>query len=117
MKIQHILLGIFIAMIWGSNFVAVKFYTDAIPPFLATFLRLFGVFCCSIPFMTIPKCSYKRIYLCSLLYCVGFLGLSSMAVNVGASTTIIVILSQFSVPFSVILARIFFKENIPAKKY
>ena len=98
-----------VVVIWGLNFVAVKTALATLPPFLLTSLR-FGVTALILaPFIRPSRAQLPAIALLGLLLGVGHFGLMFFGVaGMDAATSAIVI--ELSIPFSAILAWMFFGE-------
>ena len=111
MRPVHILTLIFVTAIWGFNFVVAKWGLHEIPPLLLTGLRFFLVAVLLLPFVPRPRRILTGIIplsvsLGSLHFSLMFIGLT----RVDASVASIAI--QLQIPFSAILAAIFFKDRL-----
>ena len=114
MTLPHLILILSINVIWGMMYVAGKLGVDQFEPLFFTGLRFALLTVCLLPFLRIVPGRMKRL----LTFCVvmGVLHYTFIyyaidhAENVGS----IAILSKLSVPFSVILAIIFFGEKVGA---
>lgn len=116
MEKKHLLLGILISFIWGSNFVSVKYYTEYIPPFFAAFIRLSIVFIILLPFISFPKNNVKNILIVAFLYSVGYLGVSCYAIYIGSSITTVSVLSQSTTFFTAMISWYYFYESFGWRK-
>ncbi|MBI3444851.1 MAG: EamA family transporter [Magnetospirillum sp.] len=98
-----------VVVIWGLNFVAVKTALATLPPFLLTSLR-FGITALALaPFYRPSRAQFPKVALLGLLLGVGHFGLMFFGVaGMDAATAAIVI--ELSIPFSALLAWVFFGE-------
>ena len=98
-----------VVVIWGLNFVAVKTALATLPPFLLTSLRFAVTALILAPFIRPSRAQLPAIALLGLLLGVGHFGLMFFGVaGMDAATAAIVI--ELSIPFSAILAWVFFGE-------
>lgn len=112
MKIVHIFALIFVAAIWGFNFVAIKNAVTVIPPFTLGMIR-FGVV--SLPllfFIPFPKTSFKNILAIAVFQ--GFIKFSLLfgGVEMGLSACLASITLQTQAIFTTLLSGIVLKTPI-----
>jgi O-acetylserine/cysteine efflux transporter len=114
MTMPHLLLIISINIVWGMMYVAGKLGVNHFSPLFFTGARFAILTVCLLPFLKIVPGRMKRLL--SFCLVMGVLHYTfiyyaiARAENVGS----IAILSKLSVPFSVILAVIFFGEKVGA---
>jgi O-acetylserine/cysteine efflux transporter len=98
-------------VIWGLNYPVGKIGVGEVPPMMMIALRFALVAAMLLPFVPAPWGHMRRVFYLSIMIGAGhfapnFTGLKLVDSGVGA------ILNQLSVPFSAILAAIFFKDRI-----
>jgi O-acetylserine/cysteine efflux transporter len=100
-----------VILAWGFNFVVVKVGMTEFPPFLLTTLRLALVTLAVVPFTHRPRGKLGLIALLALLLGAGHFGLLFIAMRTmdAASASIAI---QLTVPFSAILAALFYREKL-----
>ena len=112
MQPRSVLLALLVAVLWGGNFIALKFATQAFPPIFVAAIRFACVALLMLPFVKVPT---RRMLpgiltvsfiLGSLHFGPMFTGLARVEAATGA------IMSQLSVPFSAMLAALLFKERL-----
>ncbi|OHX13355.1 hypothetical protein BI347_07405 [Chromobacterium sphagni] len=111
MKIQHVLLAILVAAIWGLSFIVVKIGLTQCPPLLLAALRFVVVFAVGVllfPRPTLPWRLYLRAGLC--LGVIQFAGLFS-AIKLGMPAGIVSVLAQVQVFITLLLANVLLQET------
>jgi O-acetylserine/cysteine efflux transporter len=109
-KPLHVALILLVMMIWGFNFVVVKFGLMLMPPFTFVALRFLVVALMLLPFIKPPP---RWRELAALSVTLGILHFSLMFTGlkrIDASTAAIAV--QLQVPFAAIMAAFFFKDRI-----
>ena len=111
MSLRDLGLILVIMVIWGLNYPVGKIGVGEVPPMMMIGLRFALVAALLLPFVKIPWGRMRHIFYISVMIGAGhfapnFTGLKLVDSGVGA------ILNQLSVPFSAILAAIFFKDRI-----
>jgi O-acetylserine/cysteine efflux transporter len=111
MSLRDLGLILLIMAIWGLNYPIGKIGVGAVPPMMMIALRFALVALLLLPFVTAPWGHMRRIFYLSIMigvfhFAPNFTGLKYVDSGVAA------ILNQLSVPFSSILAAIFFKDRI-----
>ncbi|HEY7609079.1 MAG TPA: EamA family transporter [Alphaproteobacteria bacterium] len=111
MSLRDLGLILLIMVIWGLNYPVGKIGVAAVPPMMMIALRFAVVAALILPFVPAPRAHMRRIFYLSIMigvfhFAPNFTGLKLVDSGVGA------ILNQLSVPFSAILAAIFFKDRI-----
>ena len=110
MKLHHLALIFLVMLIWGFNFVVVKFGLMLMPPFTFVALRFLVVAMMLLPFIKLPP---RWGELAALSVTLGILHFSLMFTGmkrIDASTAAIAV--QLQVPFAALLAAFFFKDRI-----
>jgi O-acetylserine/cysteine efflux transporter len=111
MKKLDILIAIFVAFCWGSNYVAAKFNLSEVPSFLSLSLRFIITSLILLPFVPRPKINFIDLYSISIVFGIFYVGLVYYGISLGAGASLAVILMQLSAPLSVIIAKIVLKEE------
>jgi O-acetylserine/cysteine efflux transporter len=111
MSVRDLGLILLIMVIWGLNYPVGKIGVGVVPPMMMIALRFALVAAMLLPFVPAPLGHMRRIFYLSIMigvfhFAPNFTGLKLVDSGVGA------ILNQLSVPFSAILAAIFFKDRI-----
>ena len=111
MSVRDLGLILLIMVIWGLNYPVGKIGVGAVPPMMMIALRFMVVAALLLPFVPAPWPHMRRVFYLSIMigvfhFAPNFTGLKLVDSGVGA------ILNQLSVPFSAILAAIFFKDRI-----
>ncbi len=113
MPIFHILLAIFVAAVWGGNFVAAKYGLAYFPPFFLSSLRFLIVAFVLIPFFSKTSINIlKRIALLSFTLGTLHLSLLFLAMHMGLNIASTAIISQMGVPFACILSALFLNDKL-----
>ena len=111
MSLRDLGIVLVIMVIWGLNYPVAKIGTGAVPPMMMIALRFFLVGLLVLPFFKVPWAQLRRIFYLSITigvfhFAPNFTGLKLVDSGMGA------ILNQLSVPFSAILAAIFFRDRL-----
>jgi O-acetylserine/cysteine efflux transporter len=111
MSLRDLGLVLLIMAIWGLNYPVGKIGVAAVPPMMMIALRFIVVAALVLPFVPAPWPHMRRIFYLSVVigvlhFAPNFTGLKLVDSGVGA------ILNQLSVPFSAILAAIFFQDRL-----
>lgn len=100
-----------VVLIWGFNFVVIKTAVTEIPPLALTVLRFLFVGALLTPFFRPEKSQFKLLLLLSLIMGAGHFGLLFLGLR-GADAATAALLLQLGVPFSSILAAVFFADRL-----
>ncbi|MDR3435327.1 EamA family transporter [Telmatospirillum sp.] len=103
--------GLLAVVVWGFNYVAVKAGTHEFPPLLLTGLRFLLVAALLVPFYRLPRRQWRLIVLLSSLmgtmhFGMFFASMAGLDVPTGA------IVGQLAVPFSAVVAAVFYGERL-----
>ncbi len=113
MPFYAIIAAITVAMCWGGNFSAAKYALADFPPFLMLAVRFSLVSALLAPFaLRHPRPVLRQMLCISMLLIVVQFGLMFTALSLGLSITSAVIATQLGVPFSCVMAAIFFKDYL-----
>ncbi len=109
---KHQLLALIVTIIWGTNFVFIKYGLNELPPFLFATIRFFLVAFPLIFFFPKPKASWRLIAAYGLFIGAGQFGILFFAMQNDISPGIASLVLQTQVFFSIIFAISFFKELV-----
>ncbi len=100
-----------VVLFWGLNFIAAKTTVSELPPLLVASLRFFVVAVLVAPFFRPARDKMRGILVLSVTLGVGHFGLIFLGLSgVGVAEAAIAI--QLGVPFSAILAAVFFRDHL-----
>ena len=100
-----------VVVLWSMNFVFIKFVLNEFDVFTALFFRMSLVAILLIPFVKKPhKSEYVILGLTTLVLVPGHYGLLFLSLMETTSVGSISVVIQLSIPFSVLLAWIFYKD-------
>ncbi|WP_346796184.1 EamA family transporter [Halomonas sp. Bachu 37] len=115
MPIRDLLLGLFVVAIWALNIIVIKVGVAELPPLFMTTLRFMLVAALIVPFH--PVARHQLLFLALLSLTFGtlhfaflFIGLEQAEAGTGA------LLVQMGTPFATLLAVVFLKEKLGAKR-
>jgi len=111
MNLRDLSLVLLIMLIWGLNYPIGKIGVNAVPPMMLIGIRFLIVGLLLVPFVKMPRQHMLRIFYLSVVigcfhFAPNFVGLKRVDSGVGA------ILNQLAVPFSAILAAMFFHDRL-----
>lgn len=112
MSIKHVLLAIFVCLIWGVNFVVIKVGLQQLDPYIFGLVRFSIVLLCLLPWLKIiPGAMLKLFILGNLIggfqFALVFLGMD-MTNHVSAMSVVV----QMNIPITLILAHFFLGERM-----
>lgn len=106
--------AIVVAMCWGGNFTASKIAMEHFPPFLTIWLRFLAVAVVLAPFALRSKVRMRDMLVISLCYITLHFTLIFVGMSMGLSISSTVIAVQLGVPFSCVLAAVFYNDKLGA---
>lgn len=112
MSVIHKFLVILITLIWGFNFVVIKWGIESIDPITMTTLRFFFTAIPLIFFIKKPAVPLFSVALYGVLFGIGLWGVVNMAITLGMTAGMASLLLQTSAFLSVIAGYVFFGESI-----
>ena len=112
MKKRHLALILLIDLIWAFNIVAIKISIDAIPPLMAVTLRYCIVLAVCLPWLRWLPGRMVAVLGTGLIAGALFMGTAALGFAAATNVSALAIAGQAGVPFSLILAVIFFRERI-----
>jgi O-acetylserine/cysteine efflux transporter len=108
-----ILAATLVSLCWGANFSASKLAVQYLPPYLTIFIRFVGLCLLLLPFIRrYGWPNWKEMGLLSLFYITLHFAMFFAAMRMGLSVSSTIVASQLGVPFSCLLAAIFFKDYL-----
>lgn len=110
MPIQHILLAILVAAVWGCNFIFVKLGVQEIPPLFLCAVRFFLASIPAVFFIRWPANAFKMVALYGLVMFALQFSLIFAGMAVGMTAGMASLLLQTAVFFSIFFAAIFIQE-------
>ena len=112
MSKTHQLLAFIVTLIWGTNFVFIKYGLDELPPFLFAAIRFFLVAFPLVFFLKRPNANWWLIAVYGLLIGFGQFGLLFYAMQNDISPGLASLVVQTQIFFSIVFAIFLFKEPI-----
>lgn len=116
MTIKEHLLAIAVVLIWGFNFVVIRWGVEDVHPMTMTLLRFLLT---AIPMIFIvkkPDIAMRYVITYGVLFGTGVWGLANLAVFLGTPAGIASLLLQMSPFLTVLAAVVVFKENLKTKQ-
>ncbi|MFT5210541.1 MAG: O-acetylserine/cysteine efflux transporter [Flavobacterium sp.] len=108
----HQLLAFIVSLIWGTNFVFIKYGLDELPPFLFAAIRFLLVAIPVVFFLSKPKVGWRQIAAYGLLIGFGQFGILFYAMQSDISPGLASLVVQMQVFFSIFLATFILKESL-----
>ena len=112
MSVINKFLVILITLIWGFNFVVIKWGIESIDPLTMTTFRFFFTAIPLIFFIKKPAVPMFSVALYGVLFGIGLWGVVNMAITLGMTAGMASLLLQTSAFLSVIAGYVFFGESI-----
>ena len=112
MRPLDFILAVLVAVIWGGNFIAVKYGLSHFPPLFITALRFALVAPCLLPFhrrLPVPLASMVKL---SLVLGVLHFGLVFTGMKMGLNVGSVILAAQMAVPFSCLLGALLFGDRL-----
>ncbi len=114
MRARDIALIVLTVAIWGTNFVAIRWGLEEMPPFFLTALRFLLVLFPAIFFVPRPKTEAWKVFFIGLLVSFGQFTLVYLAMALGLPAGLASLLIQIQVAFTIILSFVIFHEKVSA---
>lgn len=112
MRLRDYFLILVVVFIWGTNFVAIRWGLDDMPPFLFNATRFFLVAFPAVFFIPKPATSWRNIALLGLFICTLQFSLLFLAMQMGLPAGVASLLMQVQVVFTLLLSAMVFKERV-----
>lgn len=111
MSPRHALLGLLVAVIWGLNFLSIRFGVDDIPPLLFLAIRFLFVTIPAVFFIKPPGIGWKNLVLIGSFMSLGQFALLYVSMALGMPPGLASLLLQTQVVLTVIVAAIVLRER------
>lgn len=111
MPLTHGLVAVFITVIWGLSFVAIKLGVGAMPPLLLAALRFFFAAVPAIVFIPRPRTSWGNILAYGFFLGVAQFGLLFAAMDFGMPASLASVVMQAQVFFTILFAALVMGER------
>lgn len=111
-----LVVAIFVAAMFAANVVAMKVVVDATAPLLSVALRMTAVLVICLPALRLVKGRSGTLALYGLFNGGLFLVLMNIALSMATNVGPLAIAGQLSVPFSLLLGALVFRERLPRRK-
>ena len=112
MPFNHLLLGLAVVFVWGTNFVVIRWGLDELPPFLLATLRFTLSALPWMLFMPRPAVPWSRLVAFGVLLGVGQFSLLFLAMRSSISPGMASLVIQMQVFFTIGLALIIWRESV-----
>ena len=112
MKFRHLALVALVDIIWAVNIVAVKVSVDAVRPLTANLLRYVIVLALCLPWLRWLPGRMRLVLLTGLIAGALFMALGGLSYSVADNVSALAVAGQLGVPFSLLLAIVFYHERI-----
>ncbi|ETF02880.1 membrane protein [Advenella kashmirensis W13003] len=112
MPLRHWLAALLVVLLWGLNFVVIKFGVDAFPPLLLGALRFALVAFPAILFIPRPVIPLKLLLLFGLTLCFGQFAFLFSAIALGMPAGLASLVLQSQAFFSVLIAALLLNEKV-----
>ncbi|MDP8080360.1 EamA family transporter [Phocoenobacter skyensis] len=110
---NDLLIGIFVAILWGVNFVPIKLGLQSLDPFAFTFLRFFFSAFPAVFFIKRPSnVSWRTLIIYGVLFGCGLWWTAFYAIHNGLSGGMASLFMQFSAFFTIGLSYLLLKEKV-----
>lgn len=116
MKFRDICLVVLVTIVWGLNFIAVKYAVADFPPLVANAIRFVIVVVALLPFLRVVPGRMKDLLLVAVCLGVIHFGAVFMGMQVAGGVGAVAIASQLNVPFATLLAVMFLGETVGWKR-
>lgn len=103
MRARHAALAVFVALIWGFNFIVIKFGLDAFPPLLFSALRFASAAVPAVFLVSRRQIPWKLIALVGLVLGVAKYSLMYLGIKAGMPAGLSSLVIQAQVPFTILL--------------
>ncbi|MEC3975125.1 EamA family transporter [Amycolatopsis sp. H20-H5] len=110
------LLAVFVAVLWGCNFLAIHATLGQFPPFFAGALRFVVIAIPTILFVPWPKVKVRYLLGYGLGFGTGQFAFLFVAMDTGMPTGLASLVLQASAPFTVLLGSVFLRERVSGRQ-
>jgi O-acetylserine/cysteine efflux transporter len=111
---SHSLLALAVMVVWGSNFVVIRWGLEEFPPLAFAGLRFFFSAVPALFFLKLPATPWRYLAAYGVLLGAGQFGLLFIAMNGHISPGLASLIIQMQVIFTIVLSVLLFHERVPA---
>ncbi len=116
MRLRHALLAVLVALIWGTNFVAIRVGLDDVPPLLFLAIR-FVVVCVPAVFLVRrPELPWRDLLLIGAFVSLGQFAMLYLGLHLGMPPGLSSLVLQAQVLFTVLIASVWLHERPTARQ-
>jgi O-acetylserine/cysteine efflux transporter len=112
MPVRHLLLGLLVVAIWGTNFVVIKSALEVLPPLLLATLRFALAFAPAALFVARPALPWRVLAAFGVVIGAGQFGLMFVAMRADITPGLASLVIQTQVFFTIGLAMLFARERL-----
>ena len=116
MSLPHVLLAVFINLLWGSMFIAASIGLEEFPPILFTAIRFLLLVVCLSMFLRVRREQIKPLLFIGFLLGAGMYLTLYLSIAVAENVSSIAIFSKLEVPFAIILGIVLLRETIGIRR-
>jgi O-acetylserine/cysteine efflux transporter len=116
MPVRDRLLALFVAVLWGCNFLAIHATLGQFPPVFAGGLRFAVIAIPTILFVPWPKVKIRHLLGYGLGFGTGQFAFLFIAMDTGMPTGLASLVLQASAPFTVLLGAVFLRERVSGRQ-
>jgi O-acetylserine/cysteine efflux transporter len=111
MRPRHTALAVLVALIWGSNFVAIRVGLDDVPPLLFLAIRFVVVCLPAVVFIRRPPLPWRDLLLIGAFVSLGQFALLYVGIHLGMPPGLSSLVLQAQVLFTVVIASVWLGER------
>ncbi|WP_353510379.1 EamA family transporter [Intrasporangium sp.] len=111
MRPRHAALAVLVALIWGSNFVAIRVGLDDVPPLLFLAIRFVVVCIPAVFFIKRPALPWRDLLLIGAFVSLGQFALLYVGIHLGMPPGLSSLVLQAQVLFTVVIAAVWLRER------
>ena len=111
MRRRHTVLAVVVALIWGTNFVAIRTGLDSVPPLLFLAVRFVVVCLPAVLFVRRPNVAWRDLALIGLFTSLGQFALMYLALHLGMPPGLSSLVLQAQVLLTVLIAAVWLRER------
>ncbi|TNC22891.1 EamA family transporter [Amycolatopsis alkalitolerans] len=116
MGVRDRFLAVFVAVLWGCNFLAIHYLLGHFPPLFAGALRFLVIAIPTVLFIPRPKVKARWLIGFGLGFGTGQFAFLFIAMRIGMPTGLASLVLQASAPFTVVLGSAFLRERLSARQ-
>lgn len=116
MRSRHALLAVLVALIWGTNFVAIRVGLDDVPPLLFLAIRFVVVCVPAVFFIKRPDLPWRDLLLIGTFISLGQFAMLYLGLHLGMPPGLSSLVLQAQVLFTVVIASVWLRERPTARQ-